>query len=64
MSVKIISSPREDLKDLKVDEDKVAKNVERRISNTSILYSLILILRLKLFLIVITTKINFINCLF
>lgn len=36
MSVKTMSSPREDLKDLKVDEDKVAKNVERKISNTSI----------------------------
>lgn len=36
MSVKIMSSPREDLKDLKVDEDKVAKNVERRISYTII----------------------------
>lgn len=36
MSVKIMSSPWEDLKDLKVDEDKVAKNFERRISNTSL----------------------------
>lgn len=36
MSVQIMSSPREDLKDLKVDEDKVAKNVERIISNTSV----------------------------
>lgn len=63
MSVKIMSSPREDLKDLKVDEDKVAKNDERKISNTSI-YSLTLILRLKLFLTVIMTKINFFNCSF